>query len=144
MGLIDSKQELAIEVNGHRIGFAPVTLHRWSDEITIVELSDDPQFTEDLDCLMDSVESNAADVVLNLAAVGFINSSNVAKLLRVRKVMLAVNRRLVLCDVNAQVWGIFLVTGLDKIFEFTSDVAIALASLQMEMTSDDAAADDDQ
>jgi len=119
-----------------------MAIQKWSDEITIVELSDDPQFTEDLDSLMDSVEANATDVVLNLAAVGFINSSNVAKLLRVRKVMLAVNRRLVLCDVNAQVWGIFLVTGLDKIFEFTSDVAIALASLQMEMAADEDAAEE--
>jgi len=117
-----------------------MAIQKWSDEITIVELSDDPQFTEDLDALMDNVENNAADVVLNLSAVGFINSSNVAKLLRVRKVMLAIDRRLVLCDVNAQVWGIFLVTGLDKIFEFTSDVAIALASLQMDM----AAADDEE
>lgn len=113
-------------------------IQNWSDEITIAELSDDPQFTEDLDALMDSVESKPADVVLNFAAVGFINSSNVAKLLRVRKVMLAVDRRLVLCDVNAQVWGIFLVTGLDKIFEFTSGIAIALASLQMEMAADEA------
>jgi len=114
-----------------------MTIQNWSDNITIVELHDDPQFTEDLDGLMDSVESNPTDVVLNFAAVGFINSSNVAKLLRIRKVMLAVDRRLVLCDVNAQVWGIFLVTGLDKIFEFTSDVAIALATLQMEMAADE-------
>tara|TARA_B100001964_G_scaffold198956_1_gene224963 strand:- start:399 stop:791 length:393 start_codon:yes stop_codon:yes gene_type:complete len=120
-----------------------MAIQKWSDEITIVELGDDPQFTEDLDGLMDSVESKATDVVLNLAAVGFINSSNVAKLLRVRKVMLAVDRRLVLCDVNAQVWGIFLVTGLDKIFEFTSDVAIALATLQMEMAAEEDAAEDD-
>jgi anti-anti-sigma factor len=120
-----------------------MAIQNWSDEITIVELSDDPQFTEDLDGLMDSVESKATDVVLNLGAVGFINSSNVAKLLRVRKVMLAVDRRLVLCDVNAQVWGIFLVTGLDKIFEFTSDVAIALASLQMEMAADNEAASEE-
>lgn len=112
-----------------------MAIQKWSDEITIVELNDDPQFTEDLDGLMDSVENNPTDVVLNFAAVGFINSSNVAKLLRIRKVMLAVDRRLVLCDVNAQVWGIFLVTGLDKIFEFTSDVAIALASLQMEIAA---------
>jgi anti-anti-sigma factor len=119
-----------------------MAIQNWSDEITIVELNDDPQFTEDLDGLMDSVERNPTDVVLNLAALGFINSSNVAKLLRVRKVMLAVDRRLVLCDVNAQVWGIFLVTGLDKIFEFTSDVAIALASLQMEIASHEEDAED--
>jgi len=109
-----------------------MAIQKWSDEITVAELGDDPQFTDDLDALMDSIEANPTDVVLNFGAVGFINSSNVAKLLRVRKVMLAIDRRLVLCDVNAQVWGIFLVTGLDKIFEFTSDVAVALASLQME------------
>ena len=109
-----------------------MAIQKWSEEITVAELSDDPQFTDDLDALMDSIETNPTDVVLNFGAVGFINSSNVAKLLRVRKVMLAIDRRLMLCDVNAQVWGIFLVTGLDKIFEFTSDVAIALASLQME------------
>jgi anti-anti-sigma factor len=112
-----------------------MAIQNWSDDITIVELNDDPQFTEDLDALMDSVELNPTDVVLNLSALGFINSSNVAKLLRVRKVMIAVDRRLVLCDVNAQVWGIFLVTGLEKIFEFTSNVAIALASLQMEIAA---------
>jgi len=121
-----------------------MAIQNWSDDITIVELSDDPQFTEDLDSLMDSVESKPTDVVLNLAALGFINSSNVAKLLRVRKVMLAIDRRLVLCDVNAQVWGIFLVTGLDKIFEFTSDVAIALASLQMEISANQEDADSDE
>ncbi len=119
-----------------------MAIQNWSDEITVVELGDDPQFTEDLDGLMDSVESNPTDVVLNFAAVGFINSSNVAKLLRIRKVMLAVDRRLVLCDVNAQVWGIFLVTGLDKIFEFTSDVAIALASLQIEMAAGEEAGEE--
>ena len=120
-----------------------MAIQNWSDEITIVELNDDPQFTEDLDALMDSVEKTPTDVVLNLSALGFINSSNVAKLLRVRKVMLAVDRRLVLCDVNAQVWGIFLVTGLEKIFEFTSNVAIALASLQMEIAAHEEDADDE-
>ncbi|MCP4375508.1 MAG: STAS domain-containing protein [bacterium] len=114
-----------------------MAIQKWSDDITIAELSDDPQFTEDLDTLVDSVEATPTDVVLNFAAVGFINSSNVAKLLRVRKAMMAIDRGLVLCDVNSQVWGIFLVTGLDKIFEFTSDVAIALASLQMGQASSD-------
>jgi hypothetical protein len=38
----------------------------------------------------------------------------------------------VLCDVNTQVWGVLLVTGLDKIFDYTNDVATALAMLQIE------------
>ncbi len=80
---------------------------------------------------MDSLENKPTDVVLNFAAVGFINSSNVAKLLRLRKLTTGDGRRLILCDINTQVWGVFLVTGLDKIFEVTDSVSTALATLQL-------------
>lgn len=108
-----------------------MAIQDWSDSILVVELSDDPQFTDELDNLLDKLETKARDVVLNFAAVGFINSSNVAKLLRLRKRMIGTDRQLVLCDVNTQVWGILLVTGLDKIFQFTNDIATALAKLQI-------------
>ena len=108
-----------------------MVIQNWSEDITVVELSDDPQFSEEINALIDSLEGKPANAVLNLAAVGFINSSNVAKLLRLRKLMLSNHRRLILCDVNTQVWGVFLVTGLDKIFEFTDDIATALATLQL-------------
>ena len=103
----------------------------WSDEITVVELGDDPQFTDELVGLTERLESKASDVVLNFSAVGFINSSNIALLLRLRKAMLGAGRRLIVCGVNADVWGVFVVTGLDKIFEFTNDIATALATLQL-------------
>jgi len=103
----------------------------WSESIIVAELGDDPQFTDELNSLVDAVEGKPRHVVLNFSAVGFINSSNVAKLLRLRKTMIGLDRKLVLCEVNTQVWGVFLVTGLDKIFEFTNDIATALASLQL-------------
>ena len=108
-----------------------MAIQNWSDEITVVELGDDPQFTDEMGALMDMLEDNPTNVVLNFAAVGFINSSNVARLLRLRKIMASEKKRLVLCDVNTQVWGVFLVTGLDKIFTFTDDISTALATLQM-------------
>ena len=108
-----------------------MAIQKWSDEITVVELGDDPQYTDELSAMMDALESRPTDVVLNFSAISFINSSNVARLLRIRKLMLSLNRRLVLCGVNTQVWGIFLVTGLDKIFEFTHDVSTALATIQL-------------
>jgi hypothetical protein len=40
-------------------------------------------------------------------------------------------RRLVLCEINTNVWGLFLVTGLDKIFEFVDNVSTALATVQL-------------
>ena len=108
-----------------------MAIQNWSDEITVAELGDDPLFTDELTNLTESLESKPQHVVLNFAAVGFINSSNVAKLLRMRKAVGAVRRKLILCEVNTQVWGVFLVTGLDKIFDFTNDIATALASLQL-------------
>jgi len=113
-------------------------IQNWSDEIIVVDLADDPQFTDELNAVSDAVDSAPKHVVLNFAAVGFINSSNVAKLLRIRKAVGAKARKLLLCDVNTQVWGVFLVTGLDKIFTFTNDVATALASLQLGATTEDA------
>ncbi len=74
--------------------------------------------------------------MLNFGPVGFVNSSNVAKLLRLRKIMLATQRKLMLCDVNTQVWGVFLVTGLEKIFDFTNDISTALATVQLTAGSD--------
>ena len=106
-------------------------VQEWSDEITVVELADDPMFSDDMDELTERLTAKPTDVVLNLAGVGFMNSSNIAQLLRLRKHLLQAHRRLIVSDVNSQVWGLFLVTGLDKIFEFTNDVAIALAGLQL-------------
>lgn len=108
-----------------------MAIQNWSESIVVVDLGDDPQFSDDLNTLIDRLEESPSNVVLNFSAVGFINSSNVAKLLRLRKVMIANQRRMVFSSVNTQVWGVFLVTGLDKVFEFHDDVATALATLQL-------------
>ena len=114
-----------------------MAIQEWSDNITVAELQDDPQFTDELDSLSDKLEDKPTDVVLNFASVGFVNSSNIAKLLRLRKQMMSVHHRLVVCDVNTQVWGVFMVTGLDRIFEFTNDIATALATLQLSAGGDE-------
>ncbi len=109
-----------------------MSIKEWSEDIYIVELSDDPQFTDDITALMERIDENPRDTVLNFGAVGFVNSSNIARLLRLRKLMISKEKRLLFSDVNSQVWGVFLVTGLDKIFEFTKDVSTSLAMLQIE------------
>jgi len=108
-----------------------MTIQEWSDDIIVVDLADDPQFTDEISALMDKLEADAKNVVLNFSAVGFVNSSNIAKLLRLRKLMISTDRKLILCDVNTQVWGVLLVTGLDKIFDYTNDVSTALAMMQI-------------
>src|SRR4029079_2663824 len=108
-------------------------IQNWSDDVLLVELSDDPQFTDDMTALLETVESvGKCSVVLDFKNVSFLNSSNIAKLLKLRK-MVVVNqhRKLKLCCVSTHVWGVFLVTGLDKIFDVFDDVSIGLASLQL-------------
>jgi anti-anti-sigma factor len=109
-----------------------MAIKNWSESILLVELGDDPLFTEDILAAIERFESNAAqDAALSFAAVSFINSSNLAKLLKLRRLVNAAGRRLRLCCISAHVWGVFLATGLDKVFEFSDDVTTALASLQM-------------
>ncbi len=115
-----------------------MSLTDWSESITIAELSEEPLFSEDLNTLISRIESEhdeqkpSPDVVLNLAEVDYLNSSNIAQLLRLRKRLMANNARLRICSVGDQVWGVILVTGLDKLFEFHTDVATALASLHID------------
>ncbi len=108
-----------------------MAIQDWSDEIIVVDLGDDPLFTDELTGLIERLEDKPSNVAVNFAAVSFINSSNIAKLLRLRKTMLAIKCRMVMCGVNADVWGVFVVTGLDKIFRFTDDISTALATLQL-------------
>ena len=107
-------------------------IQQWSDQIVVVELGNDPQFTDELNSLTERLERDPpVDVVLNMQGVRFVNSSNIAKLLRVRKAVVANDRRIFLTGISTQVWGILLVTGLDKIFDVADDTASALTSLQM-------------
>jgi anti-anti-sigma factor len=109
-----------------------VSIERWSESIRVAELQDDPAFTDDVTTLLDQLDSRADfDVVLSLSGVNYLNSSNIAKLLKLRKKIIQAKRRLVLCSIDTKVWGLFLVTGLDKVFEFADDLSTALALVQL-------------
>jgi anti-anti-sigma factor len=109
-----------------------VSIENWSEKIIVADLQNDPAFTDDVAALIDqTAEGSDRNVVLNLSGVSYINSSNIAKLLKLRKQLISARRRLVLCGIDRNVWGIFLVTGLDKVFEFADNVAMGLASVQI-------------
>lgn len=109
-----------------------MSIDQWSADILVIELQDDPGFTDDLNSLTERLTANGnVDIVFNFAGVKYINSSNIARLLKVRKLVTNQRRRLVLCEINTNVWGLFLVTGLDKVFQFTDKLATALASVQI-------------
>lgn len=108
----------------------------WSDNIVIAELADEPALSEELNSLHQRIAGvdpeKAPHVVLNMSGVTYLNSSNIAQLLRLRKRLDECDRHLRLCSVADQVWSIMLITGLDKVFRFASDPASALAMLQIE------------
>ena len=105
-------------------------IEKWSDRIVIAHLAPDPHLGEDLQSVQEQV-SGETNVILDFAGIRYLNSSHIARLLKLRKAIVTAGSRLVLCAVDTQVWGAFLVTGLDKIFEFTDSVPTALAGLQI-------------
>ena len=111
-----------------------MAIEDWSDRVIIAHLSGEPQFSDDMQQITDRTSAHpqqSLDVVLDFAGVRFITSSQIAQLLKLRKELAAMGMRMVLCGVDAQVWGSFLVMGLDKVFEFSDAVPTALATLQL-------------
>ncbi len=107
----------------------------WSDDIVIADLADEPTLSEELASLVSRLEQTGGEtphVVLNMRDVTYLNSSNIAQLLNVRRALRERQRSLRVCSVADSVWQLFLVTGLDKVFVFAPDPASAIASLQIE------------
>ena len=109
-------------------------LQQWSDSILIAELNDEPMFSEEFESLMRQLEEKdkaTPDVIVDLKRVTYLNSSNIAKLLKLGKKLLTNRGKMVICGISTNVWGLFLVTGLDKVFEFSDSVATGLAGVQL-------------
>jgi anti-anti-sigma regulatory factor len=110
-----------------------MSIQDWSESIVVAELQDDPAFTDDLDSLGDKLKAGAElDVVLDFSNVSYLNSSNVARLIELREIVILRNRRkMILCNVGTHVWGILLVSELHKVFEFADTVAMGLTAVQI-------------
>ena len=107
-------------------------LENWSDSVVVVRLADNPSMTEDLEALDEIAHQRKVHAVVDFTGVRMLNSSNLAKLIKIRRHMVGQESRLVLCGTDDNVWGAFLVTNMDKLFDFTPDVTTALATLQLE------------
>jgi anti-anti-sigma factor len=108
-----------------------MSIEKWSEIVRIAHLSEDPLFTDDLDELETQVRSPMpGTVILDLANVHVINSSNLAKLLKLRVLLSRRDGRLILCCVPKQVWNTFQATGLDHLFDFSESVSAAVTSVQ--------------
>jgi anti-anti-sigma factor len=107
-----------------------MAVEKWSDSIVLAHLATDPQFSEELDTLLSMIPPGKS-AVLDLAAVHFVNSSNIAHMLRLRQRISQQSGKLILCNIGKTIWSTFLITGLDKIFDIGEDVPTALATIQL-------------
>jgi anti-anti-sigma regulatory factor len=110
----------------------PIT--EWSDDIALVDLGQEPQLSDDLGALIASLDgpgAQARHAVLDMREVRMLTSSNIASLLRLRKIQKLSKKRLVVARVSDRIWAVFLTAGLDEMFETSSDVGTALASIQL-------------
>ncbi len=109
-----------------------MSIQDWSENIIVVDLADDPQYTDDLDNLMIEEDLAPHHVVLDFQNVTFINSSNIAQLLRVRKQLHDKQRSLSFCSLSNDLAGVMKVTGLDLLIPIHDSVAMAIAQTQID------------
>jgi anti-anti-sigma factor len=106
-----------------------MTLNQWDDNILILELLDEPYFSEDTDTIMTRLR-NAGDtfpnVIVDLQNVSVLNSSNLGALIEIHKLLKTKEKRMVICNISDGIWSTMLATGLDQVFEFIEDTTTAL------------------
>ena len=111
-----------------------MSLNQWNDDIVILELLDEPDFSEDTDVLLAKLrdDQNYPDVVIDLQKVSNLNSSNLGALIEIKKLLQTKDKRMIICNISDSIWSTMLATGLDQVFEFIENTMVALASLTFE------------
>jgi anti-anti-sigma factor len=110
-----------------------MSLERWSERIWIDRLPPEPMLGDELELLQGLIRDRypGPDIILNLSRVDIIHSTNLSRLLKLREMVLEHSARLRLVGPSDSLWTIFMTTGLDRTFDFSSDIATALAQLQI-------------
>ena len=107
-------------------------IERWSDEILIVDLPDEPEVADELISLGDLiVEKENCNVVVDFGAVGDITSDSLSRLLKLQQMTVQFGRRFVLCNMEPETEHIFSATGLAGVFVIAENRFDALATLEM-------------
>jgi anti-anti-sigma factor len=108
----------------------------WSEGILLCDLADEPELSEEISALASQLKSTPTEklphVVLNFGGVTYLNSSQIAQLLRLRKRTTEGHKQLVLTAMRDEVWSVMLLTGLDKVFQVAPDTMTALARVQLD------------
>ena len=64
-----------------------MSVEKWSDNVVVVRLADIPHSGDDLDALEQVIQQRRVDAVIDFSGVRMVNSTSLAKLLKIRKQM---------------------------------------------------------
>jgi len=107
-------------------------IKKWSDDVILVNLCCEPEMGDELATVTQMfLDRGDCDIVIDFSFVDIITTSSMDRLLKLRKFLNNRERHLVLCGIELATKGIFVVMGLDGVFETADDKFVALASLQM-------------
>jgi len=103
-----------------------------SKDVLLVELpSKSPKIAHELKAVNEAVSrKGSCDVIIDFSGVEIINSSNISNLLILHNLLQNSEHRLILCNVATVTKCIFVVAGLNEIFNFVDDRSSALATVQ--------------
>lgn len=95
--------------------------------VTVIRLKDDPIFTDDLNAAMEITP--IVSLILDFSSVTYLNSANLSSLLILRSRLKTTDKEIRLCNVSDRVWGLFLATGLNQLFDRDANVEAAIAAI---------------
>ena len=99
-----------------------MSMQIWQEGVVLVELPGEPETSGELESVIGFVrERGNYDVVLDFEKVTIATSTSLASLLRLRDLVNACGRHLVLCGVDSATKGVFSVTALDGVFEIVKN-----------------------
>ncbi len=102
------------------------------DVLLVVLPPKNPKIAYELKAVNEAVSKKKGnrDVVIDFSRVEIINSSNISNLLILHNLLQSTGHRLVLCNIATVTKCIFVVAGLDDVFEFADDRSLALVTVQ--------------
>ncbi len=103
-----------------------------SKDVLLVKLpSKSPKITNELKAVNETVSKKGnRDVIIDFSRVEIINSANISNLLILYNLLQNSGCRLILCNVATVTKCIFVVAGLNEVFEFVDDKPAALVTVQ--------------
>ena len=107
-------------------------IKKLSKDVLIAKLpSKSPKITYELKAVNETIgKKGSCNVIIDCSRVEIINSSNISNLLILHNLLQNFGHRLILCNVATMTKCIFVVAGLNEVFEFTDDEHAALEAIQ--------------